>query len=149
MVKRKSERLKLLQKLAGQYEQLAARDLGRSTSNLLDQMDRLEQLKKFRLEYTQQFRIAGQQGMDARSMMAFQSFLNQLDTAIAQQQQTVDAAHKDKQNKKSVWEDKHITSNVYDKTLERTLKKEQKVEDRKLQNAADEHAQYMKSRDKT
>jgi flagellar FliJ protein len=149
VVKRKSERIKLLQKLAGQYEQLAARDLGRSTSNLLEQIERLEQLKKFRLEYTHQFRAAGQQGMDARSMMAFQNFLKQLDTAIAQQQQTVDAAHGDKQQKKTQWEDKHITTNVYDKTLQRTLKKEQKQEDRKLQNAADEHAQYMKSTDKS
>lgn len=149
MVKRKSERIKLLQKLAGQYEQLAARDLGRSTSNLLEQIERLEQLKKFRLEYTHQFRAAGEQGMDARSMMAFQNFLKQLDTAIAQQQQTVDAAHGDKQQKKTQWEDKHITTNVYDKTLQRTLKKEQKQEDRKLQNAADEHAQYMKSTDKS
>jgi flagellar FliJ protein len=149
VVKRKSERIKLLQKLAGQYEQLAARDLGRSTSNLLEQMERLEQLKKFRLEYTHQFRAAGQQGMDARSMMAFQNFLKQLDTAIAQQQQTVDAAHGDKQQKKTHWENKHITTNVYDKTLQRTLKKEQKQEDRKLQNAADEHAQHMKSTDKS
>jgi flagellar FliJ protein len=149
VVKRKSERIKLLQKLAGQYEQLAARDLGRSTSNLLEQMERLEQLKKFRLEYTHQFRAAGQQGMDARSMMAFQNFLKQLDTAIAQQQQTVDAAHGDKKQKKTQWEEKHITTSVYDKTLERTLKKEQKQEDRKSQNAADEHAQYMKSTDKS
>ena len=141
MVKRKSDRIKLLQKLAGQYEQIAARDLGRSTSNLLSQTERLE--------YTNQFRVAGQQGMDARSMMAFQSFLNQLDTAIAQQQQTVNAAQTENQQKKTVWEDKHITTSVYDKTLERTLKKEQKVEDRKLQNAADEHASRMKSTDKS
>lgn len=149
MVKRKSERIKLLQRLAGQYEQIAARDLGRSTTNLLDQMERLEQLKMFRQEYTNQFRAAGQQGMDARSMMAFQNFLQQLDTAIAQQQQTVDAAQTDKQKKKTVWEDKHITTRVYDKTLERTIKKEQKNEDRLLQNAADDRAQHVKPTDKS
>lgn len=148
MVKRKSDRIKLLQKLAGQYEQLAARDLGRSTSNVLDQIQRLEQLKTFRLEYTHQFRLAGQQGMDARSMMAFQNFLQQLDLAIAQQQHTVDSAQVDKQNKKTVWEGKHITTRVYDKTLERTLSKEQKQAERHLQNAADEHAQRTKSTEK-
>ena len=148
MVKRKSDRIKLLQKLAGQYEQLAARDLGRSTSNVLDQTERLEQLKQFRLEYTNQFREAGQQGMDARSMMAFQNFLHQLDTAIAQQQNTVNSAQIDKQNKKTVWEGKHTTTRVYDKTLERTLSKERKQKERQLQNDADDRAQQGKPTDK-
>lgn len=149
MVKRKSERIKLLQKLAGQYEQLAAQDLGRSTSNLSEQINRLEQLKQFRMEYTDQFRQAGQQGMDGRSIMAFQNFLQQLDTAIAQQQQTVDAAQHDKQKKKTVWQDKHTTTKVYDKTLDKTLKKEHEQDERKQQNDADDRAQHMKLTDKT
>jgi len=144
MVKRKSERIKLLQKLALQYEQMAAKDLGRSNSNLHAQLERLEQLKTFRAEYTDQFRLAGQQGMDVRSMLAFQSFLNQLDTAIAQQTQTVNAAQHDKEKKKNVWEDKHITTRVYDKSLEKTLHKEMRQDERKQQIAADDRAQHTK-----
>ncbi len=144
MVKRKSDRIKLLQKLATQYEQIAAKDLGRSASNLLAQTERLEQLKTFRIEYTNQFSLAGQQGMDVRSMMAFQNFLTQLDTAIAQQQQTVNAAHNDKEKKKTTWEGKHITTRVYDKTLEKTLSKETRQDERKQQIAADDRAQHQK-----
>lgn len=144
MVKRKSDRLKLLQKLATQYEQIAAKDLGRSTSNLLSQQERLEQLKNFRAEYTNQFSIAGAQGMDVRSMMAFQNFLHQLDTAIAQQQQTVSAAQQDKEKKKNVWEGKHITTRVYDKTLEKTINRETRQDEHKQQLAADDRAQHLK-----
>lgn len=138
MARHKSDRIRLLQKLAGQYEQIAAQALGKSTNNLLSQVERLAQLRQFREDYHRQFNLLGQQGIDASSMVSFQNFLAQLDTAIAQQQQVVDAAQTDKQEKKNTWEGKHVTTRVYDKTLERTLKKEHAVENRKRQRESDD-----------
>ncbi len=147
MVRRKSERIRLLQKLASQYEQLAAQDLGRSTNNLLSQQGRLEQLKKFREDYKRQFNELGRQGMDGTTIMAFQNFLQQLDTAIVQQQQVVVASQSENQQQKSNWQDKHTTTRVYDKTLERTLSKEARQDNRKQQSETDDLVQHRKPGD--
>jgi len=138
MSRKKSERWQSLRKIADQFEQHAARSLGESQGNLSQQQQRLEELLRFRQEYNQRFQQSGAQGMDGASLQSFQHFLLQLDQAIAQQRQTVAAAERDCDHKRHAWQDKHKTTRIYDKTIERFVTQEQRKETRKEQRETDD-----------
>ena len=138
MSKKKSDRWQALRKIADQYEQRAARSLGQSQGNLSQQRQRLEELLHFRQEYNQQFMATGSRGMDGTTLQSFQQFLQQLDQAIAQQRRTVAAAELDCDNKRGLWQDKHKTTRIYDKTIERFVNQEQRTQARKEQRENDE-----------
>lgn len=138
MSKKKSDRWQALRKIADQFEQRAARSLGQSQGNLSQQRQRLEELQRFRQEYNQQFVQTGSRGMDGATLQSFQQFLLQLDQAIAQQQRTVAAAELDCDSKRDVWQDKHKTTRIYDKTIERFVTQEQRIQSRKEQRENDD-----------
>lgn len=138
MTRKKSDRWQALRKIADQYEQRAARSLGQSQGNLTQQRQRLEELLHFRQEYHTQFLQSGSQGMDGTTLQSFQRFLAQLDQAIAQQRRTVTAAELDCDNKRDVWQDKHKTTSIYDKTIERAVSEETRKQARKEQRESDD-----------
>ena len=138
MSKPKSERFKVLQKLAGRNESLAAQDLGLSVGNLDAQRSRLFELQKFREEYTQQFYQSGTSGITSTAMQSFQQFISQIDVAIKQQTQTVSLAEQDHQSKKHKWEDKHKKTRIYDKTIERFVVNENEVREEQEQVEVDD-----------
>jgi len=138
MSKPKSERFKVLQKLAGRYETLAAQDLGVSVGNLAAQRSRLSELQKFRDEYTQQFYESGTSGINSTAMQSFQQFICQLDAAIEQQKQTVLLAEQDRNNKKHTWEGKHKETRIYDKTIEKFVASEQSTREQQEQMEMDD-----------
>ena len=144
MAKRKSERFKVLQKLAGKYEELAAQSLGKSVSNVDAQKSRLAELKQFREEYTKQFYATGAAGISGAAIQSYQNFISQLDVAIEQQKQTLFAAETDQSQKKEVWQDKHRTTRIYDKTIEQFTAKETKEKDRREQKEQDDRTHTLK-----
>lgn len=144
MARRKSERFKVLQKLAGRYEELAAQSLGKSVGNLDDQKARLAELKLFREEYSQQFYTSGAEGISGAAIQSYQNFIGQLDVAIEQQKQTVRAAEADQLQKKDAWQGKHRTTRIYDKTIEQFSSKEKKEDDRREQKEQDDRIHTLK-----
>lgn len=141
MARKKSDRFKLLQRLAGKKEEQAAGVLGNAKTNLVSQQSRLDELHQFSKDYHAQLQKNGQQGMTVSSMQMYRRFLGQLDQAIVQQQGTVVAAEDDCAQKKQQWQQTHTTTQIYDKTVERAVGHEQHEEQRKEQRAQDEHAQ--------
>lgn len=144
MARRKSQRFELLQRLASKYEDLAAQDLGKSVSNLDSQKARLAELKQFRNEYIKQFQINGAAGISGAAIQSYQNFIQQLDRAIEQQTQTVFAAEADRSQKKGVWQGKHRTTRIYEKTRDQFAAKEQKEQDRREQKEQDDRAHRLK-----
>lgn len=140
MSRKKSERWQSLRKIVDQHEQLAARSLGQSQGNLNQQQQRLQELLQFREDYHRQFQQSGAQGMDGTTLQTFQHFLLQLDQAIAQQRQALAAAEHDCELKRDNWQDKHKTTRIYDKTIERFVSQEQRVQSRKEQRENDDRS---------
>mgnify|MGYP000514789456 CR=1 FL=1 len=138
MAKLKSKRFKILQKLAGRYEDLAAQDLGVSVGNLGAQQSRLIELQKFRDEYTQQLYQSGVSGINSTVMQSFQQFICQIDAAIQQQKKTVQFAEQDHQLKKHKWEDKHKETRIYDKTIEKFTAREENDKEQRDQVEIDD-----------
>jgi len=145
MSKPKSERFKVLQKLAGRHEDLAAQKLGLSVGNLEAQRSRLIELQKFREEYTQQFYQSGSSGINSIAMQSFQQFIAQIDVAIQQQKQTVGLAEQDHSHKKHTWVGKHKETRIYDKTIERFVETEQnEIEKREQVEIDDRNNAHLK-----
>ena len=144
MARRKSERFAILQKLAGKYEDMAAKALGKSVGNVDTQKARLAELKQFREEYTQQFYTTGAEGISGAAIQSYQNFIRQLDVAIEQQKQTLLAAESDKSHKTGIWQAKHRTTRIYEKTKEQFSAKEQKEQDRREQKEQDERTHNQK-----
>lgn len=147
MSRKKSERWQNLRKIADQYEQHAARALGQSQGNLNQQQQRLQELLRYREEYKQQFQQTGSQGIEGNMLRSFQQFLLQLDQAIAQQHQAVAAAERDCGFKRENWQDKHKTTRIYDKTIERFTAQEQRKQTRKEQRESDDRVKPAVSDD--
>lgn len=138
MAKRRSDRMKLLQRLAEQREQVAVRSMGKSRQNLQAQQGRLNELDDFLKDYQQKFQHTGAQGMTGATIQLYQQFMRQLDQAIEQQQTAVSAADVDCQKKKKQWQATHTTTRIYDKTVERLVDKEQQHAQRQEQKEADD-----------
>lgn len=140
MSKKKSDRFKLLQHLAGKKEEQAAGVLGKSKNNLVSQQSRLDELHQYRKDYQTQLQKNGEHGMTGSAMQMYRRFLGQLDQAIVQQQGTVGSAVDDCAQKKQQWQQTHTKTRIYDKTVERSIHQEQHAQQRKEQRAQDELA---------
>lgn len=138
MARRKSDRFKLLQRLAEKREEAAARALGKSQQNLQNQKGRLEELSGFRNGYNQQFQDTGAQGMTGATLQMYQRFMQQLDQAIIQQQGTVAAADDECQRQRQRWQEKHTTTNIYNNTVDKFIEQERQQEHRREQKENDD-----------
>ena len=138
MAKRRSERMKLLQRLAEKREEMAALAMGKSQQNLQTQKGRLNELGDFLKDYQQQFQHTGARGMTAASMRQYQQFMQQLDQAIVQQRGAVSAADAECQQKQQQWQQTHTTTRIYDKTVEKIVDKEHQHDQRMEQKEADD-----------
>jgi len=137
-MKKKSERIKPIRKLAQHHEDHAANDLGQSQQRLQNCRTRLNELTGFRLEYTQQFNQAGQSGISGRQLNAFQQFMSTLDEAIRRQHQLIADAENHYQQQNRQWQDMHRRTQVLDKTIQRITAQENSAQQRREQREQDE-----------
>ncbi len=140
MKKKASERFKPLKKLAAHDEQKTAVLLGEARKAVMDCENRITQLKSFRTEYAMQMQQAGQAGMDGKRLREYQQFISQIDTAISQQQEKLNQAQYQCQSFSRQWQQKHRSTEIMDKTIQRMQKREQGQEKKKAQREQDEHA---------
>lgn len=80
--------LKPLQDIAHLKNDEAARELGQLNSQQQSAKEKLAALKQFRRDYQTQFEELARLGMSAADMHNFQEFLERLDQAIRQQEQS-------------------------------------------------------------
>src|SRR5690606_7264354 len=90
MQDRRGQRLAPVVDQATRAERDAARALGQAQQKLLQSENQLRELQRYLSEYQQQWLTSGRQGVTAQWMVNYQRFLGQLDTAIEQQQRSVE-----------------------------------------------------------
>src|SRR5690606_41298959 len=90
MSDRRIQRLTPVVEQATRAERDAARALGQAQQKLLQSESQLRELQRYLSEYQQQWLTSGRQGGTAQWMVNYQRFLGQLDTAIEQQQRSVE-----------------------------------------------------------
>ncbi|MEA5444261.1 flagellar export protein FliJ [Gammaproteobacteria bacterium AB-CW1] len=137
--KKRSQRLKPVQKLAGQGEKDASRALGQSQQALAEQEARLEQLRSYREEYRQMFE-GKDRAVDPRRLRDERAFLARLDEVIRQQEGVVQSNMAEFEDKREGWIEARSRVNALDRAAERYRSGEQREQDKREQRDQDELA---------
>ncbi|HKK14792.1 MAG TPA: flagellar export protein FliJ [Gammaproteobacteria bacterium] len=136
----RSDRMKPVVKVAEQRERAAARDFGECQQRLAEAEARLEELQGYRHEYGQRFQQSGGDGLSARRLHEYRTFLHRLNEAIAQQQALVGQLRQDCTAGHAQWLETRRRSQVLDKVVDRYRAQERREEDRREQQDSDERA---------
>ncbi|MDH5571569.1 MAG: flagellar export protein FliJ [Gammaproteobacteria bacterium] len=136
---KKSNRIIPLKQLASRHEQQAARTLGESKKTLSDHQQRLDDLNAYRREYQNRFQTEGLMGMNGSKLQAYQNFIAQLDQAIEQQKIQLVEAQQSCINETRQWQERHIKTEVFTKTVERFENQEKIMREKKSQREIDDY----------
>ncbi|VAX14242.1 hypothetical protein MNBD_GAMMA24-2015 [hydrothermal vent metagenome] len=137
---KKSTRIQPLKNLASRHEQQAARVLGQSKTQLGQQQGRLRELFNYREEYQQRFHLQAKNGIGGAQLQAYQSFMQQLDEAIRQQRRQIEQSEQTCHTVTAEWREKHIRTQVLDKTIQRLQVKEARQAEKIQQRESDDRA---------
>ena len=138
---KKSKRIKPIIRIAESKEQKAATELGRAQNQLQEQLNRLQDLFNYRQEYHARFEQTGRMGVSIQTLHGFRSFLEKLETAIEQQQQSVKMAQDLVQRRKQQWFATRDKVKIYNNVADKYLSAETKQEEQQEQKDSDERAQ--------
>lgn len=129
--------------MAERAEREAALALGHGQGLLKQAEAKLGELERYRSDYQQQWINEGQRGVSGQWLMNYQRFLSQLETAIAQQRQSL-AWHQSNVDKlRSVWQQRYARLEGLRKLVQRYIDEARLAEDKREQKLLDELAQRL------
>lgn len=136
-----SERFKPVQRIADNRERKAASALGDSLKTRQQAEQRLADLRAYHAEYLDQYRQANQTGMSVARMRDYQTFLDKLEIAIAEQERIVERAGKACAAAQDTWRDKYTRTRVMANAVERMQAEERQQADKRDQAQQDDRPQ--------
>jgi len=139
--KKRSERLKPVQQLAGEGEKDASKELGRTEQALSEQEARLHQLRQYREEYRDMFEGKGDRSVDPRRLRDERAFLARLDDVIRQQESVVESKLDEYEQQREGWIEARSRVNALDRAADRYRATEHREQDRREQREQDELSQ--------
>jgi len=142
-MKKKSTRLKPVEKLAEDKANSAAADMVNARNTHQSNEQKLNELITYRIEYIEQFQTRAKSGMPANQLQQYQQFISQLEVAIQQQKSIVSQSVEMLGIRKDQWRDKHSHKRAINKVVNRFKKKEFQVLEKNEQAALDEHNTRM------
>lgn len=137
---KRSERMKVLLKLAQMREDSAARTLAENSEKLQQAQRQSQQLAVYNREYQQQYTTRAGQAMSMRDLRNFQGFFQQLDNVQAQQQNLVAQRNDEREQARLQWVHLYSRRRVLDQIRERSRAEEEATRERKLQAEFDDRS---------
>ena len=116
----------------------AARALAKLLANEQASSCTLGMLERYRDEYQTRLTEAARNGISPGRWRNFQAFLGQLDGAIAQQRQALDASKRQSADGQKTWLERRGRTRAFDTLSERHRSSEERAEDRREQKRSDE-----------
>ena len=135
---KKSQRFSTLAELAKSKEQTAAGALGVVNKIHSENLQKLESLKQYRLEYIKQFSNHGKIGMDVMAMQTYKKFIEGLEQAIRDQQVQILESEQQCLQSKKIWQHVHMKTEIMNTTVERYKVQERIDEDHREQKEMDD-----------
>ncbi len=132
--------LDTLIELATNQTDEAAKRLGLAIRACEDTEQKLAMLLQYRDDYEARLKAGMAAGMSAAGYRNFQLFLEKLDTAIAGQQQIVNAAKQRISSERTAWQSSERKRISYDTLATRVQQSEQRKENKRDQKLMDEYA---------
>ncbi|MBG4607182.1 flagella biosynthesis chaperone FliJ [Pseudomonas aeruginosa] len=146
-MEKRAARLAPVVDMASKAERDAATQLGRCQQQFLAAQQKLAELERYRNDYQQQWISQGQKGVSGQWLMNYQRFLSQLETAVAQQANSV-TWHREAVDKARLnWQERYARLEGLRKLVERYLEEARQAEDKREQKQLDELAQRTRRQD--
>lgn len=139
----RAARLAPVVEMAEKVEKAAVQRLGHFQGQVRLAEAKLGELDKFRSDYQQQWIDKGAHGVSGQWLMNYQRFLNQLETAVAQQRQSL-AWHENNLNKaRGEWQKAYARVEGLRKLVQRYIDEARALEDKREQKLLDELVQRL------
>ena len=147
MAQSRAARLAPVVNMAESAERTAAQRLGHFQGQVRLAESKLGDLERFRGEYQQQWIERGSHGVSGQWLMNYQHFLNQLETAVGQQRQSL-AWHQNNLNKsRETWQQAYARVEGLRKLVQRYIDEARQLEDKREQKLLDELSQRLPRQD--
>ena len=147
MAQSRATRLAPVVDMAESAERSAAQRLGHFQGQVQWAQSKLGDLERFRAEYQQQWIERGSHGVSGQWLMNYQHFLNQLETAVGQQRQSL-AWHENNLNKaREAWQQAYARVEGLRKLVQRYVDEARALEDKREQKLLDELSQRLPRHD--
>ncbi|MBK3867805.1 flagella biosynthesis chaperone FliJ [Pseudomonas stutzeri] len=132
--------------MAEKAEQEAARLLGQGQAQLNQAEAKLGELEQYFRDYQQQWMQQGSQGVSGQWLMNYQRFLSQLESAIGQQQRSVNWYRDNLLKLRQQWHQRHVRVEGLSKLIESYQREARIAADKHEQKLLDEFAQRLAGR---
>jgi len=143
----RTKKLEPVVKHVDQHEQAALQAVAFSQQQLKMQQDRLQQLKDYKKEYSDQKSGSSPVAFTAVQFQEFNRFITQLDETIKQQQQIIEMASREVEVKQKAWKVKRSRSEAMHKVVDRIKAGEIQQEYKSEQKFMDEIAMRLYSKE--
>jgi flagellar FliJ protein len=143
----RAARLAPVVEMAESVERKAAQRLGHFQGQVNVAEAKLAELERFRSDYQQQWISNGSRGVSGQWLMNYQRFLNQLETAVAQQRQSLTWHQNNLNNARGVWQKAYARVEGLRKLVQRYLVEARQLEDKREQRLLDELSQRLPRHD--
>jgi flagellar FliJ protein len=147
MAQSRAGRLAPVVEMAEKAEKTAVQRLGHFQGQVRLAEAKLGDLEKFRSDYQQQWIDKGAHGVSGQWLMNYQRFLNQLETAVSQQRQSL-VWHQNNVNKaRDEWQKSYARVEGLRKLVQRYIDEARALEDKREQKLLDELSQRLPRHD--
>ncbi|PTU73282.1 flagellar export protein FliJ [Pseudomonas mangrovi] len=142
----RARRLAPVVEMAERAERDAARKLGHCQGLVSQAEVKLGELERYRGDYQQQWISEGQQGVSGQWLMNYQRFLTQLETAIGQQNSSLQWHRENLARARELWQQRYARLEGLRKLVQRYLDEARAAQDKREQKLLDELSQRLNAR---
>ncbi len=143
MANSRAARLAPVVDMAEKAEKTAVQRLGYFQGQVRLAESKLGDLERFRSEYQQQWIERGTQGVSGQWLMGYQGFLNQLETAVDQQRQSLAWHQTNLDRARESWQQAFARVEGLRKLVQRYVDEARALEDKREQKLLDELSQRL------
>jgi flagellar FliJ protein len=147
MVTSRASRLAPVVEMAEKVERAAVQRLGHFQGQVRLAEAKLAELDRFRSDYQQQWITNGSQGVSGQWLMNYQRFLNQLETAVAQQRKSLAWHENNLVTARTAWQQAYARVEGLRKLVQRYIDEARALEDKREQRLLDELSQRLPRHD--
>lgn len=140
----RSKRMQSVVEVTVRREREAAKRLGEAQQRVQAGEHQLNELIRYRDEYTQQFANGG--SLAAARLRDYRIFLDRLNQAVEQQRALVMRARQEVDVQRQHWLDSHMRVQALGKVVERYRDEERSLSERRLQKEADQYTLNVRDR---
>ncbi len=147
MADSRAARLAPVVDMAEKAEKTAVQRLGYFQGQVRLAESKLGDLERFRGEYQQQWIERGTKGVSGQWLMGYQGFLNQLETAVDQQRQSLAWHQTNLDRARDSWQQAFARVEGLRKLVQRYIDEARAIEDKREQKLLDELSQRLPRQD--